>query len=122
VISGCHQPHSRKCEMAGSDSIHPPSQVRLPSYHLAAEAFSCDTHATMTTAFPNASSLKPDLIQRIESMTEEELRLVHEVLLHAEKDRLWREISAEAEAERESGRWDKLPKIISEVRSQLRQA
>jgi hypothetical protein len=76
----------------------------------------------MTTVLPNASALKPDLIQRIESMSEEELRLVHEVLLHAEKDRLWREISAEAEAERETGKWSKLPEIISEVRSQLRQA
>lgn len=76
----------------------------------------------MAITFPKATALKPDLIQRIDSMSDEDLRLVHEVLLHAEKDKLWREISTEAEAERESGKWDKLPEIISEVRSQLRRA
>jgi|TARA_B110000037_G_scaffold72241_1_gene87023 hypothetical protein len=76
----------------------------------------------MATVLPDLSALKPDLIQRIEAMSEDELRLVHEVLLHAEKDRLWREISAEAEDERKTGKWDRLPEIISEVRSQLRHA
>jgi hypothetical protein len=74
----------------------------------------------MSTVLPQPSSLKPDLIQRIESMSEDDLRLVHEVLLHAEKDRLWREISAEAEMERSSEKWERLPEIIAEVRSQLR--
>ncbi|MGJ8697716.1 MAG: hypothetical protein ACSHYF_15465 [Verrucomicrobiaceae bacterium] len=76
----------------------------------------------MATVFPSTSALKPDLIKRIEVMSEEELQLVNQVLLHAEKDRLWREISAEAESERTSGKLDRLPEIISEVRSQLRQA
>ncbi len=76
----------------------------------------------MANVLPNPSSLKPDLIQRIEVMSDEELRLVHEVLLHAEKDRLWREISGEAEDDRKNGKWDKLPEIISEVRLKLRQA
>lgn len=76
----------------------------------------------MPTILPPPSALKPDLIRRIEAMSEVELRLVHEVLLHAEKDRLWREISAEADVEHKSGTWDRLPEIITEVRSQLRQA
>jgi hypothetical protein len=76
----------------------------------------------MSTVLPPSSTLKPDLIHRIESMSEEDLRLVHEVILHAEKDRLWREISAEAEDERNSGKWERLPEIITEVRSQLRRA
>ena len=76
----------------------------------------------MSTVLPQPSTLKPDLIHRIESMSEEDLRLVHEVLLHAEKDRLWREISTEAEDERNSGKWERLPEIINEVRSQLRRA
>lgn len=74
----------------------------------------------MPTLIPHLSALKPDLIQRIEAMSEEDLRLVHEVLLHAEKDRLWREISDETEDERLAGKWERLPEIISEVRSQLR--
>ena len=76
----------------------------------------------MSTVLPQPSTLKPDLIHRIESMSEEDLRLVHEVLLHAEKDRLWREISTDAENERLSGTWERLPEIITEVRSQLRRA
>ena len=76
----------------------------------------------MSTVLPHLSVLKPDLIHRIEAMSEQDLQLVHEVLLHAEKDRLWQEISAEAEDERNSGKWERLPEIITEVRSQLRQA
>ena len=76
----------------------------------------------MSTVLPQPSTLKPDLIHRIESMSEEDLRLVHEVLLHTEKDRVWREISTEAEDERNSGKWERLPEIINEVRSQLRRA
>jgi hypothetical protein len=76
----------------------------------------------MSTVLPQPTTLRPDLIHRIESMSEEDLRLVHEVLLHAEKDRLWREISTDSEKERIEGKWEKLPEIITEVRSQLRQA
>jgi len=76
----------------------------------------------MSAALPTPNTLKPDLIHRIEAMSEEDLKLVHEVLLHAEKDRLWREISAEAESERSNGKWERLPEIVAEVRSQLRQA
>ena len=76
----------------------------------------------MSMVIPHPSALKPDLIHRIEAMSEEDLRLVHEVLLHAEKDRLWREISADTENERSSGKWERLPEIITEVRSQLRRA
>ncbi len=53
-------------------------------------------------------------------MPEEELRLVHSVLLHAEKERLWAEISAGAEEERQAGVFERLPKIIDQVRKQMR--
>jgi hypothetical protein len=76
----------------------------------------------MLGIIPQPSTLKPDLIHRIEAMCEEDLRLVHEVLLHAERDLLWREISTDSEKERIEGKWEKLPEIIMEVRSQLRQA
>ena len=72
----------------------------------------------MATVFPGTSTLKPDLIKRIEAMSEEVLQLVNQVLLHPEKDRLWRESSSEAEGERVSGKLDRLPRIIPEVRSQ----
>lgn len=75
----------------------------------------------MSAAQPSPDTLKPDLIHRIEAMSEEDLKLVHEVLLHAEKDRLWREISGEAENDRVSGTWARLTEIVTEVRIQLRQ-
>lgn len=55
-------------------------------------------------------------------MPDEELQLVHSVLLHAEKERLWAEISAEAEEERKAGAFERLPQIIEQVRRELRQA
>lgn len=76
----------------------------------------------MPTTLPIPKNLRPDLIRQIETLPEEDLLLVSEVLLHAEKDRLWREISAEAETERVSGRWEKLPAIIEEIRARRRSA
>lgn len=74
----------------------------------------------MTITSPVPTNLRNALIRSIESLPDEDLPLVQEVLLHAEKDRLWREISAEAEVERRSGRWEGLPDIIAQVRAKMR--
>ena len=57
----------------------------------------------MSSPAPLPKDLRPDLIRRIESMADNELQFVHAVLLQAEKDRLWAEISAEAEENRLAG-------------------
>jgi len=75
----------------------------------------------MPATIPAPGELRPDLIRRIETMTDDELQLVHSVLLHAEKDRLWAEISGRAEEEGVSGAFERLPQIIAEVRRELRQ-
>jgi hypothetical protein len=67
-------------------------------------------------------NLRPDLIRQIENMPDDELRLVHSVLLHAEKERLWAEISAESEQERSAGTFERLPQIIEQVRKEMRGA
>jgi hypothetical protein len=67
-----------------------------------------------------AEKLRPELIQRIEAMDDESLLVLHRLLLHLEKERLWRGLSAEAEAGRRTGELDKLPQIIREARAQLR--
>jgi hypothetical protein len=67
-----------------------------------------------------ARKLRPELIQRIEAMDDESLLLLHRLLLHLEKERLWRELSADAEADRRSGKLDRLPDIIREARAELR--
>lgn len=64
--------------------------------------------------------LRPEIIQRIEAMDDESLLLLHRVLLIVEKERLWRELSAEAEEDRGSGKFDRLPEIIREARAELR--
>jgi hypothetical protein len=64
--------------------------------------------------------LRPEIIQRIEAMDDESLRLLHRLLLLVEKEQLWHELSAEADADRRSGKFDRLPDIIREARAELR--
>lgn len=64
--------------------------------------------------------LRPEIIQRIESMDDESLLLLHRILLIVEKEQLWRELSAEAEQDCRSGKLDRLPEIIRQARAELR--
>jgi len=75
----------------------------------------------MPTTVPLPKNLRPELVRRIETMPDDELQFVHSVLLHAEKDRLWAEISAEAEGERNAGAFERLPQIIEQARRELHQ-
>ena len=75
----------------------------------------------MPSPVPLPKDLRPDLIRRIESMADNELQFVHAVLLQAEKDRLWAEISAEAEEDRLAGVFERLPEVIGQVRRELSQ-
>jgi hypothetical protein len=74
----------------------------------------------MSATTPLPHNLRAALLQQIEELPDEDLPLVHEVLLHAEKERLWREISAGAECDRLEGKWVRLPQMIEEVRGRLR--
>jgi hypothetical protein len=67
-----------------------------------------------------AQKLRPEIIHRIEAMDDDSLRLLHRLLLHMEKDRLWRELSAEAETDRRSGKLERLSEVIHEARAELR--
>ena len=67
-----------------------------------------------------AQKLRPEIIQRVEAMDDESLLLLHRLILHLEKERLWRELSAEAETDRLSGRFDRLSDVIREARAELR--
>jgi len=64
--------------------------------------------------------LRPEIIQRIEAMDDESLLLLHHLLLRLEKERLWRELSAEAEADRRAGKFDRLADVVREARAELR--
>ena len=75
---------------------------------------------SMNSKLLEAKKLRPEIIQRIETLDDESLLLVHRVLLIVEKQRLWRELSAEAEQDRVSGKFERLPEIIRQARAELR--
>jgi hypothetical protein len=60
-------------------------------------------HTAATTL--ESKKLRPEIIQRVKAMDDESLLLLHRVLLRLEKERLWRELSAEAEADRRAGKF-----------------
>ena len=74
----------------------------------------------MNSTVLEPKKLRPELIQRVESMDDESLLLLHRVMLIVEKERLWRELAAEAEQDRRSGKLERLPEIIREARVELR--
>ena len=74
----------------------------------------------MNSTLLEPKKLRPEIIQRIENMDDESLLVLHRFLLIVEKERLWCELSAEAEQDRESGKLDRFPEIIREARAELR--
>jgi hypothetical protein len=74
----------------------------------------------MSTTVLEPKKLRPEIIHRIEAMDDESLLLVHRILLLVEKQRLWTELSADAEADRKSGKLQRLPEIIRQARAELR--
>lgn len=75
----------------------------------------------MNSTVLEPNKLRPEIIQRVEAMDDESLLVLHRVLLIVEKQRLWRELAAEAEQDRRLGRFERLPEIIREARAELRQ-
>jgi len=74
----------------------------------------------MNSTILEPNKLRPELIQRVETMDDESLLVLHRALLIVEKERLWRELSAESEQDRRSDKLDRLPEIIREARAELR--
>jgi hypothetical protein len=74
----------------------------------------------MNSTVLEPKKLRPEIIERIENMDDESLLVLHRILLLVEKERLWRELSIEAEHDRTSGKFDRLPEIIREARAELR--
>jgi uncharacterized protein (UPF0147 family) len=75
-----------------------------------------------TLAQPIPRNLREQVLKRIETAPDEEVLIVHEALIHAEKLRLLDEISNDAERERTEGKWERLPELLQEVRARLRSA
>lgn len=75
---------------------------------------------SMNSTVLEPKNLRPEIIQRVEAMDDESLLVLHRVLLVVEKERLWRELAAEAEQDRRSGKLERLPEIIRAARDELR--
>jgi hypothetical protein len=73
----------------------------------------------MNSSVLEPKKLRPEIIQRVEAMDDESLLVLHRVLLVVEKERLWRELAAEAEQDRRSGKLERLPEIIRAARDEL---
>ena len=69
---------------------------------------------------PIPKNLREQMLEKVECASEEALVLVHEALLFAEKERLWREIQADAQKECEAGTWDNLDEVIRKYRDSRR--
>jgi len=74
----------------------------------------------MPETLPEPEKLRPELVRRIQAMDDEGLVTLHRLLLHLEKDQLWREISSDSEADRKAGKLDRVAEIIAEARKDLR--
>ena len=75
----------------------------------------------MNSTVLEPKKLRPEIIQRVETMDDESLLVLHRVLLIVEKERLWRELAAEADEDRRSGKFERLPEIIRTARAELHQ-
>jgi hypothetical protein len=62
------------------------------------------------------------MLKRLESMPDEEVAELYELILLQEKLRLRREISSDAELESASGRWSGVPDLIRAYRTAKRSA
>jgi hypothetical protein len=78
----------------------------------------CHIPLVSSTAIKH-DKLRPEIIQMIDKMDDQSLQLLHRILLLVEKDRLWRELSEEAERDRLSGKFERLPELIREARAEL---
>lgn len=74
----------------------------------------------MNSTVLEPKKLRPEIIQRIETLDDDSLLLLHRILLIVEKEKLWRELSTEVEQDRRAGKLDRLPEIIREARAELR--
>ncbi len=72
------------------------------------------------TTQPVPKDLREQMVQRMQSAPEDDLLFAYEVMLMAEKARVWRQIQAEGSAEAAAGLHDNLPDLIRQYRMRNR--
>ncbi len=76
----------------------------------------------MPLAQPIPLDLREQMIKRMQSAPDEDLIFAYEVMLFAEKERVWKQIQNEAEAEASKGLHDRLPDLIRQYRTRNKQS
>lgn len=76
----------------------------------------------MPLAQPIPLDLREQMIKRMQSAPDEDLIFAYEVMLFAEKERVWKQIQNEAEAEAAKGLHDRLPDLIRQYRTRNKQS
>jgi DNA-binding protein Fis len=71
---------------------------------------------------PIPKNLREQMVQRISSMSEQDVAELYELVLLNEKIRLRQEISDQAEQENAAGLWTNLPELIRAYRASKKSA
>ena len=64
------------------------------------------------TTQPVPKNLREQMVQRMQVAAEEDLVFAYEIMLMAEKNRVWKQIQSEADAEAAAGLHENLPELI----------
>ena len=71
---------------------------------------------------PVPKNIREQMIRRMETAPEDVVVLVHDVLLHIEKENLWQKIQGDASEDAKSGKLDRVGEIIQNYRDTRRSA
>ena len=71
---------------------------------------------------PVPKNLRQQMVERISTAPEEDVVFVHDLLLFAEKQRLWKQIQVDAEAEQAAGKLDNIPELVRQYRNRNKAA
>jgi len=72
------------------------------------------------TTQPVPKDLREQMVQRMQVAAEEDLLFAYEIMLMAEKNRVWKQIQSEADAEAAAGLHENLPELIRQYRMRNR--
>ena len=72
------------------------------------------------TIQPIPKDLREQMVKRMQSAPDDDLLFAYEIMLMAEKDRVWKQIQAEGTAEAAAGLHDNLPDLIRQYRMRNR--
>jgi len=74
----------------------------------------------MSTPVLEPEKLRPALLDKVRGLSDDDLSMLHMVLVRLERDRVFGELTSEFAQDRREGKYEKLDEIILEARAALR--